>query len=348
MSTTENGTETSTQTSTGRHHSDPEAPQNSADVVAEYGSAALSAREAEATAATAVTADREREAAVPDQVTSSGPPPSADEQRRMAAAVKRARTRKRRRSWTVRLLQLALVVVILGLWELLSRTGVLPNADLFYGRPSGVLQFLWTERAHLLTNAGATIYAAALGFVAGAGSGIIVGLVLGRYEILERTFDPVMNVLASLPRIALAPLFLLWFGISDLAKVVLAVSIVFFVVLFNTLAGVRSVETELRTVSTLLGANDRQVFTKVVLPGAVPVLFAGLRLALMFSILGVVGSEMIAAKTGLGLDVVVYGQLLQPNGLFAVLTILAIVSAVFSGVLRLIENRILRWMPERT
>ena len=337
MSTTEHG-----------KHRNPEAPQDSADVVAEYGAAAGSAREAEHAAATAVLEDHEREARTPETVSSSGPPPSPDELRRMEKAVARARTRKRRRSWTVRVLQLALVIVILGLWELLSRTGVLPNADLFYGRPSGVVEFLWTERVHLLTNAAATIYAAAIGFVAGAGSGILVGLVFGRFEVLERTFDPVMNVLASLPRIALAPLFLLWFGISDLAKVVLAVSIVFFVVLFNTLAGVKSVESELRTVATLLGANDRQVFLKVVLPGAVPVLFAGLRLALMFSILGVVGSEMIAAKRGLGLDVVVYGQLLQPNGLFAVLTILAVVSAVFSAVLRLIENRILRWMPERT
>ncbi|MEU8803239.1 ABC transporter permease [Spirillospora sp. NPDC048819] len=277
---------------------------------------------------------------------SSGPP--ADQKDQMREAVRQARGRKRRRTVSVRFAQLGLVIAILGSWELMSRTGVLPDAKLFYGNPTGVGAFLWENHGHLAANAVATVYASFLGFTLGASSGIVVGLLFGRFEFLERTFDPVMNVLASLPRIALAPLFLLWFGISDTAKVALAISIVFFVVLFNTLAGVRSVEGELRTVATLLGASSRQVFVKVVLPGAVPVLFAGLRLALMFSILGVVGSEMIAARQGLGLDVVVYGQNLQPNGVFAVLAILATVSGVFSAVLRLVEGRLLRWMPERT
>jgi NitT/TauT family transport system permease protein len=274
-------------------------------------------------------------------------PPALDRDRRMEAARKAVRRGKRNRTLTVRGLQVLLVVVILGSWEIMSRTGVLHDANLFYGRPSGVVQFLYDERSHLWTNAWATIYAAFLGFAIGAGSGVVVGLVFGRWPLLERTFDPVMNVLASLPRLALAPLFLLWFGISDTSKVLLAVSIVFFVVLFNTIAGVRSVDSELRTVASLLGASPRQVFLKVVLPGAVPVVFAGLRLALMFSMLGVVGSEMIAARTGLGLDVVTYGQNLQPNGVFAVLAILAVVAAVFSAVLRAIETRLLRWMPEQ-
>src|SRR5690348_15215829 len=109
----------------------------------------------------------------------------------MHAAVRSARRSKRNHTVAVRVAQLALVVILLGLWELLSRAGVLPNADLFYGRPSGVANFLWTQRDHLAGNAVSTIYAAALGFVAGAGSGILVGLLFGRYEFLERTFDPV-------------------------------------------------------------------------------------------------------------------------------------------------------------
>jgi len=275
-------------------------------------------------------------------------PRLSDRDGRMEAAKAAVRRRKRNRTLTVRALQVLLVVVILGSWEIMSRTGVLPDAKLFYGRPSGVVQFLVDNRSHLWTDALATIYAAFLGFAIGASSGVLVGLLFGRWPLLERAFDPVMNVLASLPRLALAPLFLLWFGISDTSKVLLAVSIVFFVVLFNTIAGVRSVDSELRTVASLLGASPRQVFIKVVLPGAVPVIFAALRLALMFSMLGVVGSEMIAAKSGLGVDVVTYGQNLEPNGVFAVLAILAVVAALFSAALRTLESRLLRWMPEHS
>lgn len=272
----------------------------------------------------------------------------ATRDRKMAEAVRAKRAEKRRRSITVHLLQLGLVIVILGSWEIMARTGVLPDAEMFYGSPSGVFQFLIDERTHLLQNAWYTVYASFIGFTIGSLAAIAVGLLFGRFPVLERTFDPVVSVLASLPRIALAPLFLLWFGISNTAKVALAISIVFFVVLFNTLAGIKSVDSDLRTVSMLLGASQRQVFMKVVLPGSVPVLFAGLRLALMFSILGVIGSEMIAARNGLGLDVVVYGQLLQPNGVFAVLAILALVSALFSAVLRIVENRLLKWMPSNS
>jgi NitT/TauT family transport system permease protein len=151
--------------------------------------------------------------------------------------------------------------------------------------------------------------------------------------------------LAGVPRIALAPLFVLWFGISDTAKIALSVSLVFFVVLFNMRAGVRSVDGDLLTMSRTLGANRRQIFLSVIMPACVPTLFAGFRLAIVFSVLGVIASEMTAARSGLGMQVVAYSQNLQPDGVFAVLALLAAVMALLNGVLQLIERRLLRWVP---
>jgi len=283
--------------------------------------------------------------------TTSADAPSAEprlsHEQRMRNAISAARRRRRQRSLTVVTLQILTVSLLLGLWELFSRTGVLPNANIFYGRPSGVGRFLWDNRSDLWMNTKSTLYASVMGFSIGSVGGVVVGMIFARWDLIRRAFDPLMTALASLPRIALAPLFLLWFGITDNAKIAVAVSGVFFVVLFNTVAGVRQVDRDLQTVARLLGAKKGQIFFKVLLPGAVPVLFAGLRLALIFSTLGVVASEMIAARHGLGTGVVRYGQNLEPNGVFAVLAILAAMVAIFNVILRFCEARLLRWQPER-
>ena len=263
----------------------------------------------------------------------------------MKRAVIEWRRRKRYRMLTVRLWQVLLLIAFLGGWQLSTDHNLLTNANLFYGSPSGVWNFLVTNRSSLWTNAIATVQPAIIGFLLGSAGGVAVGLAAGRWRMFDRVIDPFLAVLAGLPRIALAPLFLLWFGITDMAKITVAVSAVFFVVLFNARAGVRSVQPELRTVAELLGASQRDVFRKVILPGSVPVLFAGLRLGMIFSVLGVIASEMVAAKKGLGVEIVTDGQNLQPDGVFAALAILALVMAVFNGLLQLMERRFLRWMP---
>jgi NitT/TauT family transport system permease protein len=260
--------------------------------------------------------------------------------------VRARRRRARRTSVLVRVAQVGVFAALLGLWELVSGAGWLDNADIFYGKPSDIAKFLVDERSVLWDNTETTLYAMFLGFAIGSAAAIAFGLFLGRFRLVDRILDPLLTVLASLPRIALVPLFLLWFGITLQAKLAISISSVFFVVLYNTRAGVKSADVDLQIVAKLLGARHGALFSKVILPGAVPVIFAGLRLGMIYAMLGTIASEMVSAESGLGVQIVRYGQTLEPNGVFAVLVILAFASSLFSGVLKTIESRLLRWMPE--
>jgi NitT/TauT family transport system permease protein len=263
----------------------------------------------------------------------------------MRASVGRAALLDRRRRRIVLLCQVAILGAFVGGWEYAARSGVLPNANIFYGQPSGVAEVLWNDRDRLLDSWIATMRAAIGGFVIGVVLAIVIGVVLAQVATLNRIFDPFLVVLAGLPRIALAPLFVLWFGINDSAKIALSISLVLFTVVFNVRAGIQSVDRDLLTVAKTFGESRLGVLWKVTFPASVPVLFAALRLALVFSILGVIASEMMASRGGLGFDVVSFAQTLRPNGLFAVLVILAATMTTLNWFLRVFERRLLKWSP---
>ncbi|ODU07721.1 MAG: hypothetical protein ABS81_00630 [Pseudonocardia sp. SCN 72-86] len=243
--------------------------------------------------------------------------------------------------------QIAVLAAFLGLWQWGADSGTLGNADLFYGSPSGVFNALVDNWDRLLASLGATAAAAFGGFAIGVGCALLIGVLLTQIPFLARVADPYITVLTGLPRIALAPLFVLWFGIGSSAKMALAFSLVFFIVLINVLAGFRGVDNDIVVMARSFGATRLKVVTGVTLPASLPVLFAGLRLGIVFSILGVIAMEMTAASNGLGLDIIRFGQTLQPNGIFAALVILAIAMALLNWVLRTIEGRLLAWVPDR-
>lgn len=265
----------------------------------------------------------------------------------MDKSVDQARRRTKRTRVAVVFSQIAVLVIFLGAWQWAADSGFLENADLFYGSPSGVYRMLLDNSEHLWESLAATMSAAFIGFAIGVVAAVIVGVLLSQVAFINRVVDPYIVVLTGMPRIALAPLFVLWFGIGDTAKIALSISLVFFIVLINVLAGFKSVDEDLVVMAKSFGAKEGNLVTKIALPSAVPVLFAGLRLGLVFSILGVIASEMTAARDGLGLDVIIYAQTLRPNGIFAVLVILAAVMALLNWVLSLIEARLLRWVPDR-
>jgi NitT/TauT family transport system permease protein len=265
--------------------------------------------------------------------------------KRIEDAVRRAedasRDNHRRRIWLIRTAQVCSVLIFLLLWEMAVRYGFV--RELFSSRPTAVLEFLWNERVSLVRNSVDTFSAALVGFILGSGLGMLAGVALTRWSILERILDPWINFLASLPRIALAPLFLLWFGITFQAKVVLAISVVFFVVLVGTQAGIRSQDPDLKRGVRLLGATDRQIFYKVICPAALPSIFGSLRLAVIFSILGVVASEMVASRLGLGQRIVRASQELEPAGVFGILVILGVTATLINAILAAIDRRLHRW-----
>jgi NitT/TauT family transport system permease protein len=164
---------------------------------------------------------------------------------------------------------------------------------------------------------------------------------------LFRTFDailgPFLVPLNSIPRIALAPVFIAWFGLTSTAKIVLGISIVFFVLAENSRGAVRSVDNDVLVMARVVGLRGASLLRKVVLPAVVPTMFAGLRLAYTYSVLGVVASEMIAAVSGIGQDLVLYATSYQINTVFAILAIVMVVAVVASAVFTLVEKRLLRW-----
>lgn len=241
----------------------------------------------------------------------------------------------------VRVLQIALLLATLLIWQFVVSRGLAPK--LFFSTPLEIGRFVIANWQHLVSNSLITLQAIAVGFLIGSAAGIAAALVMSRFEILERVLQPYISVLMSLPRIALAPLFIIWFGITFEAQVALAVSIVFFVVLVSTFAGTKSVDPDLKKMASTFHASNAQLFAKIIIPGSLAGVFAGLRLGVITAILGVIASEMVAASGGLGQDIIFYGQNLQAAGVFSVLLFLAVISVVLNGFVAFWERRLSRW-----
>ncbi|WP_433496607.1 ABC transporter permease [Sphaerimonospora sp. CA-214678] len=234
-------------------------------------------------------------------------------------------------------------VVFLALWEFASRQGWLEET--LFGRPSGVwtamLEYLPSERS--IQSIKDTGGAVGVSFVIGSVSGTLAGLILGLSPTLNSVFGPFLAPINSVPRIALAPLFIAWFGLTMTAKVVLAVSIVFFILTENARSAVRSVDADLMTMARVVGLKRGSLLLKVVLPSAVPTMFAGLRLTFVYALLGVVASEMVAATGGLGQDIVLYSSSYQINTVFAILVELMAIAVIMNWLFNTAERRLLVW-----
>lgn len=245
--------------------------------------------------------------------------------------------------WLVHSCRLLLVVAFISVWEYSSRAELIDPS--LFGRPSGVvtalLDYIQSDRAHQSLQA--TGYAILVSFVIGAVSGTLAGLILGLNRTLDAIIGPFLTPINSIPRIALAPLFIAWFGLTASAKVVLAVSIVFFILAENARSAVRSVDHDVMTMARVVGLGRTAILWKVVLPSAVPTMFAGLRLTFTYSLLGVIASEMIAATNGMGQDIVLYSSSYQINTVFAILVILVVFAVLVNTLFHLVERRLLRW-----
>lgn len=236
------------------------------------------------------------------------------------------------------------IAAFLGTWELAMRQEWLSAA--FFGQPTGIVAFLWdgfVSGRKLWLELGYTILGTVVSFLLGSVLALALGLVFVMFPKVEHAMDPYLTVLNAMPRLALAPLFLLWFGLGIGSKIAVGTSLSFFIVLANTVAGIRGVSHDLIVLSRSLGATPRQVFFKVTLPSAVPVIFSGLRLALIYSMLGVVGAELIAAEHGLGQQLAYLQATFNMNGVMALLVLLAMLGMVVTQGMTRLEKAMLRW-----
>ena len=235
------------------------------------------------------------------------------------------------------------LLVFGGAWQYAATHGI--ANPIFTGTPTKIVAEFANAIAGpaLRVDARATVTAALIGAGVASVLGIACAFVLAQSDIWRRIFNPYFTVFNGLPRVALAPLFLLWFGIGPLSKIMLAGSITFFVTFYNTMVGVDSVDRDHLLLARAMGASRLQVFLKFVVPSAVPSIFAGLQLGFVYGMLGTVASEMLAGEAGLGVQLTRQANTFQMDGYFATLTLLALATTTISGTLEVIRKRLLRW-----
>jgi NitT/TauT family transport system permease protein len=182
-----------------------------------------------------------------------------------------------------------------------------------------------------------------MGFIIGSVLGAALGVWLGVARSAARLLNPYLNALNALPKVALAPLFVLWFGLGIESKVALAAVLVLFLVFLNTFAGVREVDQDLIDTARLMRATRAQVIAKVIVPSALSWVFAGLKISVPYALIGAVLGEMIAANRGLGYLVQFSGSQFDAAGVFAVLFVIALLAVGLNFLVEIVQHRMERW-----
>jgi NitT/TauT family transport system permease protein len=255
----------------------------------------------------------------------------------------RTRALRRRERPVVRALGL---IGLLALWELLTRTGAVPA--LFLPSPLGVLtaavQMLRSGEllAHLATSLGRIV----LGFGLGALGGMAVGLTVGVFGLADAVGTPLIAATFPIPKIALLPLLILWLGIGEASKVAVITLGVFFPMAINTYAGVRHADPLLLRAAVSFGAGRWSLVRKVMLPSALPMIFAGLRLGAGTALLLLVAAEMIAASSGIGFLVLNAQNLMETTALMVGIVLLSLLGLVSHWLLTRLERAVIPWKAD--
>lgn len=249
---------------------------------------------------------------------------------------------------TTLLLQVAVLVLVALVWEVCHRLEI--------GRPVIVQSptLVWERLVELVfgpelwPNLWSTLSATLLALALSAVVGIPIGLLLGVLPRTRQVLAPFISALNASPRVALAPVFIILFGLDRAGKVALAFTIVVFIMVLNAQAGAASADPELLRLMSALGASRAMVVLKVVLPSAVPSIVASMRLGLIYSLLGVVTSELIASETGVGQLIARAAGVFDLSTVYAIIIVLMIVAAILNVVTEATERHLLRWQPPTT
>ncbi len=243
------------------------------------------------------------------------------------------------------LTRLGLVLGFFGLWEAGAALGWLDA--LFFGRPSAVLADFWglVISGQVFIHAWVTLEEALAGFLLGAVLGVLMAFALAASPFWEKVLDPIIMLAYSIPRIALAPLFVLWFGLGVASKVVFSFMLVLFLVFFNTFAGLKEVDRRMVDAVRVMGASRRQLLVKVILPAITPWVLAGLKSGVAMSLLGAIVGEYVGGNAGLGWMINSAAGLFQTNRVFAALVALGLMVVGLNQLVGRLERRALKWRP---
>ena len=234
-------------------------------------------------------------------------------------------------------------VALLTGWQALVWLNVLD--PFFVSRPTDIARrvIAWTLGGSIWRHLAITLEESLLGLLVGSALGISLGFSLGRSPLLAQVLDPYIKMLNAVPRVVLAPLFLLWFGLGIWSKVALAVTLVFFVMFFNTYQGVRDADRVLIDNVRMLGATERQLVRHVLVPSALTWIFSSLQTSLGFAMVGAVVGEYLGSTRGLGYVISQAEGNFDTTGVFAGMTVLGIVVVIVSAGVTRLERWLLRW-----
>ena len=242
----------------------------------------------------------------------------------------------------------AILVAVLALWWFASHVlgvpaYVLPAPEqVLRAFVGGLVRAPW-DKAGFWYHGGVTVWEALLGFGIGSMTGAVLGFALSHWPLLGRSWYPYIVGFQSLPKVALAPLMVVWFGFGLEGKVFITAVITFFPVLVNTMAGYQSVEPERIELARSCNASEWHLLSKIILPSCLPFLFAGLSVASVLAILGAVVGEFVGASAGLGMLLMQYDAQMQLAPLFAVIVLLALIGYLMNTAVAILERRYCFW-----
>jgi NitT/TauT family transport system permease protein len=264
------------------------------------------------------------------------------------AAVERSLVRDARRGVSGVLPAVGLAVAVLVVWELAVRLFKIPT--FVVPAPSAIATALVESRAALAAASKATAVEVLFGFVLAAVVGIAVALVIVRFERFGKALYPLVVLFQNVPKVALAPIFILWFGYDLAPKVVLIVVIAFFPVAIDMLAGLQSVEPSFVALMQSVGAGRGEILQRVRIPHSLPHLMAGLKVAITFSVIGAIVGEFAGASAGLGYVIQFASTQLDTPLVFAALVVVSVLGLLFYYLVEFAERLLVPWSPkfERT
>jgi NitT/TauT family transport system permease protein len=241
--------------------------------------------------------------------------------------------------------QAAVFVGGLLLWEGLAARGWLD--PFFFSRPTHVAARIaqWVAGGSIYRHAWVTTQETLLAFVIGTLLGVAAGFAFARAPALSRIFEPYVKVANAMPRIVLAPIFTLWFGLGILSKVAFGVTLVFFIVFFNTYQGVRDVDRNILNNARMLGASERDLVRHVLLPSAMTWILASLHTSVGLALVGAVVGEYLGSARGLGYLIAQAEGLLDTTGVIAGIVVLSAFVLIVDLLVTLVERRLLVWKP---
>ncbi len=260
----------------------------------------------------------------------------------ISATGRNSRRLQRRQALIIHGSRILLLACVLIAWQFISGRFINP---LYISSPLAVWErtYSWTLDGTLWFHTAITLQEILIGLFFGLVTGVLAGFLFGLQPTLARILDPFIVSFYSIPKPALAPLFILWFGIDMPMKVILAAVVVFFLVFFNTLAGVRNVEQNLIDAVLLMGGTRRDILFKVIVPSATGSVLIGLHIAIPYALIGAIIGELIASNRGLGYLIDASGNNFDTAGVFAALLVLTLIAGVLNAVVNLIDRMTSRW-----